>query len=111
MRKNLGDFNRHKTFLGCKETDKKENQIENLISKKNLCLFNRVKPIHINPINGTFTLIDLSMFDLSCNLDFSWSEFHDYSIILRNVKEIDDHLPKKKVNKTKSKKFRNLCSD
>ena len=67
------------------------NQTEKPVNKDNLCLLNQKVPTHINSTIGSLRTIDLAT---------SWSVFDNiygsdlYPIILRNDKEISDHLLK-----------------
>ena len=86
----LGDFNSHNILWGCKKIDSKGKQIEKIINKNDLCLFNTKEPTHLNPANGSQSSIDLSFCDPTSLLDFSWEVSNDlcgsdhYPIILKN---------------------------
>ena len=113
----LGDFNSHSTLWGCKDTDKKGKQIENILNRNNLCLYNTKEPTHINLTNGSQSSIDLSICDPSSFLDFSWEVYEDlcgsdhYPIVLKNGNTEHTHPSRWKLNKADWNKFQTLCSD
>ena len=113
----LGDFNSHNILWGSQKTDLKGNQMEKIINKNNLCLFNKKDPTHINLANGSQSAIDLSLCDPTSLLDFSWEVYNDlcgsdhYPIVLKNEKNTNFNQPARwKLKKAKWDEFQTLCS-
>ena len=113
----LGDFNSHNILWGSKKTDGKGQQIEKIINKNGLCLFNTKEPTHINSANGSQSSIDLSFCDPTSLLDFSWEVYKDpcgsdhYPIVLKYENTNYNHPSKWKLSKADWNKFQTLCSD
>jgi hypothetical protein len=57
----VGDFNSHRINWGSYKTDTRGKIIEELLTQDNLILLNTGQPTRINPSNGKFSTIDLSI--------------------------------------------------
>ena len=68
----IGDFNGHHTLWGCNEIIKRGQQLEDLILKNYLILFNDKSHPYFHSANGTVTSIYLILCSPSIFLDFSW---------------------------------------
>lgn len=73
----LGDFNSHNPIWGSKNINQKGKDLEKLILKHNLCIFNTHTPTYMCPYSGKYSAIDLTLSDPSIFMDFSWSTFDD----------------------------------
>ena len=72
----MGDFNGHHTLWGCEDVNNRGQQLENLILKNYLILFNGKSHTYFHSASGTFTSIDLTLCSPSLFLDFSWKVGH-----------------------------------
>jgi hypothetical protein len=113
----LGDFNAHGTLWGCRVTDRKGNQIEDLLAKSGMCLLNNKSATYLHPATGTYSSIDLSICDPSLFLDFNWQVYDDlcgsdhFPILLQSaVAAPDAGVSRWKLNKAKLDDFHDLCS-
>ena len=68
----MGDFNSHNIIWGCKEINQKGKILEGIVYKNNSCILNRSTQTHINPSSGNTSAVDLTMYDPSIYIDFSW---------------------------------------
>lgn len=73
----LGDFNAHSNIWGCKHTDNKGQQVENFLSRHDLCLLNDQSPTYLHPASGSFSSLDLSICSPSIFMDFEWNVWND----------------------------------
>ena len=86
----MGDFNSHHNLWGCEEVNNRGQQLENLILKNDIILFNDKSRTYIHSASGTFTSVDLTLSSPSPFLDFSWNVGPDpcgsdlFPIILEN---------------------------
>ena len=67
----MGDFNGHHTLWGCEDVNNRGQQLEDLILKNDLILFNDKGHTYFHSASGTFTSIDLTLCSPSLFLDFS----------------------------------------
>ena len=56
----MGGFNGHHTLCGCEDVNKRGQQLEDLIIKNDLILFNDKSHTYFHSPSGTFTSIDLT---------------------------------------------------
>lgn len=56
----LGDFIFQNEIWESKETNKKDQIIENLMNKSNLCLYKRKTNAYLHPVEGSYSAIDLA---------------------------------------------------
>ena len=56
----MGDFNAHSSLWGCRDTNVKGRQIEDLISEHNLCLLNDKSHTYLHPATGSYSSLDLT---------------------------------------------------
>ena len=68
----MGDINGHHTLWGCEDVNNRGQQLEYLILKNYLILFNDKSHTYFHSASGTFTSIDLTLCSPSLFLDFSW---------------------------------------
>ena len=86
----LGDFNGHHTLWGCEKVINRGKQLEDLLLKNDLIIFDDKSSTYFHPASGTFTSIDLTLCSPSLYLDFSWRVGPDpcgsdhFPIILEN---------------------------
>ena len=71
----VGDFNGHNMLWGCKDKNPKGN-IENFITKHDLCLMNDKSYTYLHPATGKYSCLDLSLCHPSLLLDFDWTVTH-----------------------------------
>ena len=67
----MGDFNSHHTLWGCEEVNNRGQNLEDLILKNYLILFQYESCTYFRSANGTITSIDLALC-IPIFLDFSW---------------------------------------
>ena len=65
----MGDFNGHHTLWGCENVNNRGQQLEDLILKNELILFNDKSHTYFHSASGTFTSIDLTLCSPSLFLD------------------------------------------
>ena len=112
----MGDFNDHHTLWGCEEVNNRGKQLENLIVKHYLIIFNDKSSTYFHPASGTFTSIDLTLCSPSLYLDFSWRVDpdpcgrHHFPIILENGGSPSERVQRWKLSKANWEQFRHLCS-
>ena len=68
----VGDFNGHHTLWGCEDVNNRGQQLEDLILKNDLILFNDKSQTYFHSASDTFTSIDLTFCSPSLFFDFSW---------------------------------------
>ena len=73
----MGDFNGYHTLWGYEDVNNRGQQLEDLIIKNDLILFNDKSHTYFHSASGTFTSIDLTLCSPSLFLDFSWKVGHD----------------------------------
>ena len=57
----MGDFNGHHTLWGCEDVNNRGQQLEDLILKNDLIVFNDKSHTYFHSASGTFTSIDLTL--------------------------------------------------
>ena len=57
----MGDLNAHSSLLGCRDTNVKGRQMEDFISKHNLCLLNDRSHTYLHPATGSYSSLDLTI--------------------------------------------------
>ena len=114
----LGDFNGHSLLWGSSDTDLRGEEIENFISKNDICLMNDKSKTFLDSGKGTFSSLDLSLCHPSLYLDYNWSVCQDqygsdhFPIIIEsNQSTREDHNPKWKLNKANWDLFQTLCDE
>jgi len=86
----MGDFNGHHTMWGCEDVNIRGKQLEDLILKNDIILFNDKSRTYFHAATGSFTSIDLTLCSSSLLVDFSWKVGSDlcgsdhFPIILEN---------------------------
>ena len=113
----MGYFNGHHTLWGCEEVNNRGKQLENVILKNDLIIFNEKSSTYFHPANGTFTSIDLTLCSQSLYLDFSWRVGPNpcgsdhFPIILDNGGlPSHERVQRWKLSKANWEHFRHLCS-
>lgn len=81
----FGDFNSHSVHWGSEKTDARGKSIEKILDNDSIILLNNGQPTRLNPSNGTFSAIDLSISSSSIAQRISWS-------VLQEIYD-SDHLP------------------
>ena len=81
----LGDFNSHSEYWGSDITDARGKSIEKILDNDSISLLNNGEPTRLNPSNGHFSNIDLSLSSVSLAQRISWSILHEIYD--------SDHLP------------------
>jgi len=81
----LGDFNSHSEYWGSDITDARGKSTEKILDNDSITLLNNGKPTRLNPSNGHFSNIDLSLSSESLAQRISWSILHEIYD--------SDHLP------------------
>ena len=113
----MGDFNGHHTLWGCEDVNNRGQQLEDLILKNDLILFNDKSRTYFHSASGTFTSIDLTLCSPSLFLDFSWKVGHDpcgsdhFPILLENDgPPCLERVQRWKLAKANWDEFQHLCS-
>ena len=113
----MGDFNGHHTLWGCEDVNNRGQQLEDLILKNDLILFNDKSHTYFHSASGTFTSIDLTLCSPSLFLDFSWKVGHDtcgsdhFSILLENGgPPCLERVQRWRLAKANWDQFQHLCS-
>jgi len=81
----LGDFNSHSEYWGSATTDARGKTMEKILDDNTITLLNNGEPTRLNPSNGNFSAIDLSLSSVSLAQRISWS-------VLCEIYD-SDHLP------------------
>ena len=87
----------------------------NIISNNNLCLFNKKSPTHLDPSSATYSAIDLTLYNTSLFLDFTWRVYDDtcrnnhFPIVLESLHPQGDDLPQWRLNKANWEEFGSQC--
>ena len=112
----VGDFNRHNILWGSKENNR--NNIEEIITKNDLCFMNDKSYTYLHPATGNFSSLDLSLCHPSLLLDFDWMVSEDQHgsdhlpVIIESVNtSMKDHNSKWKLNKRNWELHRSLCEE
>ena len=66
------NVNGHHTLWRCEDVNNRGQQLQDLILKNDLILFNHKSHTYFHSASGTFTSIDLTLSSPSLFLDFSW---------------------------------------
>ena len=112
----MGDFNSHNEIWGSKKTDKKGKVIESLLNQDQLCMYNNKSNTYLHPATGTYSAIDLSIWDLSLFLDCNWKVHDDtcgsdnFPILLENTTdELSQRTPSWNRGKANWDGFKTSC--
>ena len=84
----LRDFNSHGLSWGSDKTDDRGKQIEKILESDNIILLNNGAPTRLNPSNGNFSSIDLSIYSSNLAQRTTWStlpEIYDSDHILIKI--------------------------
>jgi len=102
----LGDFNSHSTLWGCTKLDRRGKQIEDMLTKQDLCFLNDTSSTYLHPAIGTTSALDLSICSPNLFLEMTWkvndnlSGSDHYPIITENgTKDVTHTLPSWKLRK------------
>ena len=113
----MGDFIGHHTLCGCEDENNRGQQLEDLILKNYLILFNDKSHTYFHSASGTFTSIDLTLCSPSLFLDFSWKVGHDtcgsnhFPILLENDRPpCLERVQRWKLAMANWDQFQHLCS-
>ena len=84
-------------FISQSNRVKKRTDLEKVINSNNLCILNNQSPTYLNPSNGSYSTIDITLSDPSGCMDYSWKVHDDpcgcdhFSIILEITQTIHDY--------------------
>ena len=73
----MGDFNAHSSLWGCRDTNIKGRQMEDFISKHDLCLLNDKTYTYLHPATGSYPSLDLTLCSPEVASDFTWKVVED----------------------------------
>ena len=73
----MGDFNADNPQWGSDKITDKGSKVEDVISHFNLCMLNDGSNTYLNPGNGSYSSIDLSLVDPLLLIDLNWSVHDD----------------------------------
>ena len=68
----MGDFNAHSSLWGCRITNVKGRQMEDFISKHDLCLLNDKTYTYFHPATGSYSSLDLTLCSPQVASNFTW---------------------------------------
>ena len=97
----FGDFNRHNTKWGCKDTNKKGKMLEKVINENDMCRLNNGAFTYVNPSSGNHSAIDLSICDPTAYMDFVYHDTCDsdhYLILIQSSEAISKKTPRWKLD-------------
>ena len=113
----MGDFNGHHTLWGCEDVNNRGQELEDLILKNDLILFNDKSHRYFHSASGTFTSIDLTLCIPSLFLDFSWKVGPDpcgsdqFPILMENDRPPSlERVQRWRLAKANWDQFQHLCS-
>ena len=113
----MGDFIGHHTLWGWEDVNNRGQQLEDLILKNDLILFNDKSHTYFQSASGTLTSIDLTLSSPSLFLDFSWKVGPDpcgsdhFPILLENDGPPSlERVQRWKLTKANWDEFQHLCS-
>ena len=113
----MGDFNGHHTLWGCEDVNNRGQQLEDLILKNDLILFNDKSHTYFHSASGTLISIDLTLCSPSLFLDFYWEVGPDpcgsdhFPILLENDGPPSlERVQRSKLAKANWDQFQHLCS-
>ena len=105
----MGDFNGHHTLWGCEDVNNKGKQLEDLILKNDLILFNDKSHTYFHSASDTFTFIDLTLCSPSLFLDPCESDH--FPILLENDgPHCLERVQRWKLAKANWDQFQHLCN-
>ena len=113
----VGDLNAHNPIWDCKSAlNSKGKLIEALISRNQLCIWNKNEATYIHPATGSLSTLDLALCSGNIFLDYSF-EVHDdlcgsdhFPIFLFPTQQRqNDHVQRWKLNRADWPEFRRLC--
>ena len=110
----VGDFNGHNILWGCKDNNPKGN-IEDFITKNDLCLMNDKSHTYLHPAAVKFSSLDLSichpaLFDWTVSEDQHGSDH--FPVIIESINtSTSDHNAKWKLNKANWELYHSLCEE
>ena len=73
----MGDFNAHNPLWGSNNTIDRGKKIEDFLAQENLCFLNDGSDTYLHQGYGSYSSIDLSIYDPSLLLDYSWQVHED----------------------------------
>ncbi|VDI34884.1 Hypothetical predicted protein [Mytilus galloprovincialis] len=112
----MGDFNAHNPLWGSKTHNAKGKIIEDFVSQEGLCIFNDGSNTYLDPGNGSYSSIDITICDPSLLLDYAWRVHDDlcgsdhFPIVLEHLfTSAQQRVPRWKLDKADWSLFENLC--
>ena len=112
----MGDFNAHSSLWGCRDTNVKGRQIEDLISEHNLCLLNDKSHTYLHPATGSYSSLDLTFCSPELASDFIWKIDEDlhgsdhFPILVSEVGPSIQQRPERwKLHKANWEQFKVYC--
>ena len=113
----LGDFNAHSQLWGCRNTDKRGSEFEEVFNNLDICLLNDKRPTYLSPATGTTSAIDLSLCTPSIFLDWEWSVEEDscgsdhFPIVLHITHFLNsERSPRWQLHRADWEYFQSTCS-
>ena len=102
----LGDLNSHSTIQECQKNDKKGKDLEKVMQNNNLCILNDKSYTYFNSFTGSYSVIDLILYNPVSYMDYGWKVHDDlcgsdhFPILLEILQPLhDERLPYWKLNK------------
>ena len=92
----------------------KGKDLEKSINNNNLCILNNKSPTYLNPSTGSYSAIDITLFDPSSYVDYKCKIYNNLcksNHFLDSPQPLhDDRLSQWKINKANWEKFKILCN-
>ena len=113
----LGDFNGHHTLWGCKDTNKRGEQLQDFLTNNNVSLMNDKSFTYLHPATGSYSSIDLSFCSPSLFLDFDWKVGDDlcgsdhFPIFVETAHPTDPPGHRWNLGKADWTLFQSLCEE
>ena len=112
----MGDFNVHSTLWGCRDTNVKGREIEDFISKHDLCLINDKSHTYLHPASGSYSSLDLTICCPEVAPHFTWKVDKDlhgsdhFPIVISEVGPSVQERPQRwKLHKANWEQFKLHC--
>ena len=112
----MGDLNAHSSLWGCRDTNVKGRQMEDFISKHNLCLLNGKSHTYLHPASGSYSSLDLIICSPEIATDFIWKVDEDlhgsdhFPIVVSEVGPSIQQRPERwKLHKANWEQFKVYC--
>ena len=112
------DLNGHHTTWGCRDINPRGRIIEDFLPDENLCILSDDSTIHLHPVSGPATSIDLSLCDSDLYLDYTWMVNEDlrssdhYPIIIQSKNSVaEERVQHLRLHRADWEAFQQPCGE